>query len=265
MIQTRRRWALLAAAVVCCAGAVPTAERQKTIARIDLSKPFHLTSGAVFTATQGPDVDDPIYDGQTAPGLIHLCVRAGASASCAPNVDDALRGAEPIRFAQIHFLEISEIVYPHGRNRAPLFHLQVGSLHAGNGTQNHAALLLSYRPQERSFETVFQDQFGGNMNQETRYIASGPLKGAMIAVHPTDNAPFGYWVSVHRPAADYRYRQVLRYRSATVYNDGNPLAVIDSEMPNILRHLGMWRPGRPIPAPKRCRNPHLVKTELWCS
>jgi hypothetical protein len=30
----------------------------------------------------------------------------------------------------------------------------------------------------------------------------------------------------------------LRYRSVTRYGDGNPVPVIDAEMPNILRHLG---------------------------
>jgi len=69
MIKHRRRWALLAAAVICCAGAAPPAGPQKVIARIDLSKPFHLTPGASFTATQGPEVPDPNYynDGDKAP------------------------------------------------------------------------------------------------------------------------------------------------------------------------------------------------------
>src|SRR5437868_3983412 len=141
MSSDRRRWALLAAAVFCCQGAAPAAAPQKVIARIDLSKPFHLPAGATFIATQGPDVPDPI----------------------------------------------------------------------------------------------FPEQFGRNNNQEVRYVRSGLLKGSMIAVQPTDNAPFGYWITIGRLTGDYRYQKVLRYRSATHYNDGNSLAVIDSEMPNILR------------------------------
>jgi hypothetical protein len=127
-------------------------------------------------------------------------------------------------------------------------------------------MILAYRSRAHRFEQIFKEQFGGNMNQEARYVISGPLKGAMITVHPTNNAPFGYWVSVHGLTADYRYKQLLRYRSATTYGDGNPLAVIDSEMPNILLRLGLWRPGQPLPLPAgRCPHPHLVKTELWCS
>ncbi len=63
---------------------------------------------------------------------------------------------------------------------------------------------------------------------------------------------------------------MLRYRSATLYNDGNRLAVIDSEMPNIERRLGLWKPGEPIPTPKLggngkpCLKPTLRHTELSC-
>ncbi len=66
------------------------------------------------------------------------------------------------------------------------------------------------------------------------------------------------------------YRPVLRYRSATIYGDGNPLAVIDSEMPGIEQRLGVWRPGRPVPTPKTgrggktCLRPALKRGELRC-
>jgi hypothetical protein len=62
---------------------------------------------------------------------------------------------------------------------------------------------------------------------------------------------------------------VLRYRSATLYNDGNPLAVIESEMPNIERRLGLWKPGqRPYPNfgsnDKPCLRPDAMSSRLWC-
>ena len=76
--------------------------------------------------------------------------------------------------------------------------------------------------------------------------------------------PYGYWIVVNSLTPAGNYRQVLRYRSATLYNDGNPLAVIDSEMPNIERRLGLWAPGQPLPTPARCAKPRLVKLELWC-
>ncbi len=40
---------------------------------------------------------------------------------------------------------------------------------------------------------------------------------------------------------DNRYHQIMRYRGATRYGDGNPLAVIDSEMPGLWHRLGLMR------------------------
>lgn len=42
---------------------------------------------------------------------------------------------------------------------------------------------------------------------------------------------------------DNRYHQIMRYRSARRYADGNPLAVIDSEMPGLWQRLGLMRAG----------------------
>jgi hypothetical protein len=70
----------------------------------------------------------------------------------------------------------------------------------------------------------------------------------VIAAEPTDDAPYAYWIAVSRLGAG-GYAQALRYRSATRYGDGNPLSVIDSEMPNILQRLGLWRSGSPPPLP----------------
>ncbi len=245
----------------------PTARNQDVIAQIDLSKPFSAPRGATFSAMQGQPVRHPYFEDQTAPGQIDLCVRTGVSASCAPDLNASLEiDGNSDMFKKIHYLEASEIVYPRGRTDPPLLHLQVASLHAFNGSQVHAAIILAYRPSERRFEPIFQQQFGGNNNQEARYLTSGPLKGAMVIVHPTSDAPFGYWVTVHRLMPGYRYKQVLRFRSATHYGDGNPLAVVDSEMPNILRRLSLWRRGQPLPLPAgRCPRPHLVKGALWCS
>src|SRR5690242_20395839 len=124
MTPNRRRWALLAAAAFCCAAAASAP--QKVIAHIDLSKPFHLPPGASFIATQGPEVDDPVYDGDKAPGLIHLCLRAALSAPCAPDLDDALGRNWPAdSFSSIHYLEIVRLEFPNGAARPPLIHLQI--------------------------------------------------------------------------------------------------------------------------------------------
>jgi hypothetical protein len=263
--RCRCRWALLAVAVSCCAAAAPAP--QKVIARIDLSKPFDLPPGASFTATQGAAVPDAYGDAEQEAGLVHLCVQTAQSAPCAPDLDHLLiTPGDKDPTAGAHYLEVAEVVHPRGINAAPLLHIQVASIHAGNGSQGRAAVMLAYRLPDHRFEPIVTKVVGGNRNQEIRYIASGPLRDNVITVEPTDDPPFGYWVTVNGLTRDYRYKQVLRYRSATHYGDGNSLAVIESEMPNILRRLRLWRPGQPLPLPKSaCARPRLVKTELWCS
>jgi hypothetical protein len=142
------------------------------------------------------------------------------------------------------------------------------SLHAGDGGQIVATQLFRYNKARDTFERVYAHWTGSNNNQEVRFMAGGPLEGAVISAEPTGDAPYGYWMEVSRLQPHGVYRRVLRYRSATRYNDGNTLAVIDSEMPNIERRLGLLTPGSALPLPhgaaRPCLRPHLVKTELWC-
>jgi len=138
-------------------------------------------------------------------------------------------------------------------------------VYSGDGDQLVLTQLLGYRRRTDTVIRVYANRTGHNNDQEVRFIESGPLKGDIIAVEPTEKAPFVFWVTVNAPASADAYRSVLRYRSATRYGDNNPLAVIDSEMPNIQRRLGVWRPGAPLPLPAgRCAKPHLVGEELWC-
>src|SRR5438874_1604744 len=131
MVRNRRRWALLAAAVFCCVGAVPP---HKVIGRIDLSKPFHLPRGALFTALQGPDVKDPLPMGDLAPGAIRLCIQLKRQSSCAPNIRDPLAmDADRDLFSETHFLQTAEVIYPRGVANPALLHLQVGSFYSGDG------------------------------------------------------------------------------------------------------------------------------------
>src|SRR5579862_4274290 len=85
---------------------------------------------------------------------------------------------------------------------------------------------------------------------------------------PTDDAPFAYFVEVYKRVSDSDYSQVLRYRGNTRYGDGNPLAVIDSEMPETLRRLGLWKVGDALPVPprmpQRCVRLVMRKGVEWC-
>jgi hypothetical protein len=246
---------------------VAQAAAPTVIASMDLSGPLGAP-GWRFTAAQGAEIYDPT-GGQgedKAPGPIHLCLTNDRGASCRPGLNGLLRRSSgDDLFSEPHFLNRVEIVRP--TVSSALLLVRVASLHATNGDQRTALALLGYDRSKDKFQIVYTRQAGRNNNQEIRYIDKGPLKGAMIAAEPTDDAPFGFWVSVSRPGNPGPYRQVLRYRSATRYGDGNPLAVIDSEMPNILQRLGLWRSGMPLPMPqgKACPRARLIDGALWCN
>lgn len=263
---------LLVVAAVTLAGtggrAAPAAPPEGPAATraIDLAKAFNTRSPWTFTALQGPDILDPIMGDPdaTAPGEINLCLTKDRGRTCSPVLDDALtvRG-QPDTFSEAHYLDDARIVYPAADT--PMLLLRAGSLRSMNGDQRISTVALAYDRTKDAFVVAYNRRTGHNNNQEVRYIGAGPLRGAIVSAEPTDDAPFGFWMTVHRVGPDKRYAEVLRYRSATRYGDGNPLAVIDSEIPNLYRRLGLWQPGSPIPLPAGpCPKPHLVSGALWC-
>lgn len=261
--------AAIGALVVAAAIAPPAATAAPaptTIASLDLGKPFAARSNWRLIGTQGPPVDDPIYGAGSIPGSITLCLTKGPPAQCATLQDmPAVQPGASSLYADAHYLVDPQIVYPRGPSAAPLLLLQTASMHSGDGDQVVYTQLLAYQRAADRFAPIYQHATGRNNNQEVRFVAAGPLTGDVIAVDPTQDAPYGFWVVVSQLTPAYAYKQVLRYRSATHYGDGNPLAVIDSEMPNLEAHLGLWKPGAPLPAPAKCAHPHLVRQELWCS
>jgi hypothetical protein len=217
-------------------------------------------------ASQGPEIPDPLGDAaDKAPSVVRLCLSPDGGRTCRPVLDHLLAGRDKDDlFSQPHFLNDFRIVHP--RPDLPLLLVQVASLHSGDGDQRVATVALIYDRAGDAFLPAYEKQTGRNNNQEIRYAEAGPLRGAIISAEPTSDAPFGFWMSVSRIGPDGRYRPSLRYRSATIYGDGNPLAVIDSEMPNLQQRLGLWRPGARLPLPAGpCPKPRLVKRELWCS
>jgi hypothetical protein len=115
---------------------------------------------------------------------------------------------------------------------------------------------------------VFVNFTGRNNNEDARFVESGPLQGDVIVDDPTENAPYTYWIEVYRAGDSGQYGRILRYRGLTGYSDGNPLAVADSEMPEILRRLGLWQPGDPLPVPAHlpqgCSHLFMRHGEEWC-
>lgn len=258
-------------ALVTFALATGLAAQTKTssvISNIDLSKPFSTREAWRFIATQGPPVTATASGIGEDPGQIQLCLRATPSSACDPELLNALRTTSIANdyYAQPHYLNAVKIVYPRGSADRPVLFVQTASTHAGNGSQVVLTQVLAYDNSQNRFVRIYQYTTGTNENEEVRYISSGKLKGDIISVDPTENAPYAYWVTVSALTPKYAYKMVLRYRSATRYGDNNPLAVIDSEMPNIQRRRGYWKPGMPLPLPSRgCPRPRLIHMELWCN
>ena len=237
--------------------------------QLDLQKPFKTRSPWRLVVTEGAPTKD--YGDNDAPGALTLCLHKGPSGAClAKPVTPSLRPATPDDPAawEPHYLRTAKVVYPDGQSAAPLLLLVTGSLHAANGDQIVYTELLAYDSSSDAFARVFENRTGQNNNQETRFITDGPLRGSVISAEPQQSAPFGYWIVVSKRSGGGAYRQVLRFVSATRYGDGNPLAVIDAEMPTIRQRLGLWKPGQPLPTPtdrdKPCTRPTLKRSALWC-
>jgi hypothetical protein len=235
------------------------------ISSINLTRPFETRSHWRFTAYQDPDTTDPVYGpGDPVPGKITLCISNDDGRVCRPDLTHLMHFARGNDwFSEPHYLNQVQIVKPPAHKA--LLVLQIASLHGGDNDQRVVTQIFHYNVGRDGFEPVYEFSTGRNNNQDVRYINGGPLDGAVISAEPAKKAPFGFWITVNKLTPAYTYRPVLRYRSATIYGDNNPLSVIDSEMPNIQRHLGLWHTGLPLPLPKgRCPKPHLIRTELWC-
>jgi hypothetical protein len=91
------------------------------------------------------------------------------------------------------------------------------------------------------------------------------LAGDIVIDRAGPLAPYRYDMSVYR-LVNSQYREILNYSGNSKYNDGNPLPVIDAEMPEIERRLHFWKPGDPLPTPARthCSKLALRHRVEWC-
>jgi hypothetical protein len=202
---------------------------------------------------------------------ISICLVRGTIPDCSQEKFRAwYRSRDPAYANQKHlFFEYFKSRVVHTGDGRALLNLELCTQHAFNGDCGVSTFLLAYdRPNDR-FRVVLGSVVGRNNNQETRFIDHGPLRGAVVVAEPTVRAPFVYSIEVHRPAADGTYRLALQYRGRTGYEDGNPLPVIDSEMPTILSHFGVWKPGDPPPMPpalpEGCSRVQVRRGVEWCA
>lgn len=234
------------------------------ISHIDLTGLFGTVSQWAFVAVQ--DGGRPSDDFEDR-GPIFLCLVKAASPDCVLHLYQEVRTHGPW-FDTPYHLFTGSVVYANPNESDPLLFLKVCGAVSADGDCGIATALYKYDKGTDCFIRVFLNLTWRNNNQNTRFVESGPLQGDVIVDNPTENAPYTYWIEVYRAGDSGQYDGILRYRSLTGYSDGNPLAVVDSEMPEMLRRLGLWKPGDPLPVPARmpkgCRDLFMRHGEEWC-
>jgi hypothetical protein len=231
------------------------------VMHIDLSRLFATPSRWTFVAA--------VLPGSHPDGASDEPVRGGPLARCfvgelTPHCTYGTPGNDLDWFSTPVQLYSAKVVFAGSDDTHPLLYTKAGSAYGGNGSHAIFSELFTYDAMSNEFRSVFANSTGSNNNQETRFVERGPLRGDVIVVEPTASVPF-YWISVYGWNGTNQYSQrAPRFRSATRYGDGNRLAVIDSDMPEILRRMGLWQAGDPLPAPPGCDHPVLRHGEEWC-
>jgi hypothetical protein len=246
-----------------------------TIATTDLTVPFHTQSAWSLVVTQEPDARDEI-------GKIHICFRHAGKAIC-PDIlvhgrcdhldgkPNCPLGAKPNedRFEYNEWQGVA-VFRPDERSQDPLLVATVMGNYSGplGATGPVGPIIWAYRPDTDSFEEIFSGSRSSSVAEEVRLVASGPLAGDIVVNDRMDRRPYPYRIRVYQLLATRHYAKLLEYKSKAKYRDGNSLRVIDEEMPEIERRLGLWKPGDPLPVPPErpngCTSLVLRKGVEWC-
>ncbi|HTA47463.1 MAG TPA: hypothetical protein VK789_33705 [Bryobacteraceae bacterium] len=246
----------------------------KIITHLDLTQPFQTKSRWSLVAAKQPDEDSSVEDGAgNRIGAVSLCFVEEDEPDCSEEMFRAKYREEKISFVSAEgplFYELfaSDVVFSGAGRTLPLLRIQSCTSRGANGNCGVSTFLFAYDQKAERFRVVFFNIMGSNNNQEARFVENGPLLGSVVVTYPTDDPPFTYFVEVYKRASGGEYSRVLRYRGNTGYGDGNPLAVIDSEMPETLRRLGLWKTGDALPVPPRmprgCTRLVMRKGAEWC-
>jgi hypothetical protein len=257
--------------------AIPVWHGQKAsiLKYLDLTRPFDTASPWALVVAQdpGPPGEPDLEDH----GPIAVCLVKALTPHCMEKYPlhgrwlkwYAKYGSYLSWYVTAYDLDIARVVYAGKDGAGPLLLLKTYSARSGDGNSNIRMALFDYDPQEDQFRQVFENFSGGsNNNQAARFIERGPLQGDVIIDYPTSHAPYVYWVEVYAPGKSGQFTRLLKYRSHTRYGDGNPLPVIDSEMPAIMKRLSVWGSGDALPLPHNvpsgCGQLVLRHGEEWC-
>jgi hypothetical protein len=233
---------------------------------LDLTRSFATTLPWTLVVARGP-VPPPA-------DLASMGGNDSAIAVCfvkvlTPSCREARGNASNQWMDMVNALDAAVVVFAGSDRTRPLLMLQTGSARSLDGNHDIKTTLFEYDRKMDGFRQVFVNDSGGsNNNQAARFVEHGPLQGDVIVDYPTSNAPYSYWMEVYAPGKSGRYTRILRYRSITHYGDGNPLPVADSDMPEIMRRLRVWKPSDALPipphVPEACGPLVMRHGEEWC-
>jgi len=249
---------------------IPAWQAQKaTILKyLDLTQPFATASSWALVVAQDPE--PPAEPELENHGPIAICLVKVLAPRCTGTTKAyPTQWPAPSWYFQPYHLVDAKVVYAGQERIKPLLLMKTCSGRGGDGNCNIETVLYQYERSGDRFRQVFASSSGGsNNNQAARFVEHGPLQGDVIVDYPTDHAPYTYWIEVYAASKSGQYARILRYRGRTGYGDGNPLPVADSEMPEIMERLGMWKPGDalpvPQPLPQGCGRLVLNRGEEWC-
>jgi hypothetical protein len=245
----------------------------KVIVHLDLTQTFQTKSRWSLVAAKQPDEESNVEDGGGHRiGAVSLCFVENDEPDCSEEMFLAKYREEKVSFVSgeptFHELIASDVVFSGPGRTLPLLRIKNCMNRGANGNCGVSTFLVAYDRKMERFRVVFFNMTGRNNNEETRFVENGPLLGSVIVAYPTSNAPFTYFVEIYKRTSDNEYSRVLRYRGHTGYGDANPLAVIDSEMPEALRQQGLWKTGDALPVPPRmprgCKRLVMRKSVEWC-
>lgn len=247
--------------------------KSKVVVHLELTQTFQTKSRWSLIVAKQPDEESSVEDGGgNRIGAVSFCFVENKEPDCSEELFLAKYREQKISFISgeptFHELIASDVVFSGPGRTLPLLKIKSCMNRGANGNCGVSTFLLAYDRKAERFRVIFFNISGRNNNEETRVVENGPLLGSVIVAYPTSDAPFTYFVEVYSRTSNSGYSLALRYRGHTGYGDGNSLAVIDSEMPETLRRLGLWKTGDALPIPPRmsggCTRLVMRKGVEWC-
>jgi hypothetical protein len=220
-----------------------------TIATADLTAPFHTSVSWRFVIRQDPPQDTAIG---TGPGYLHFCFAKENASRC---FDTSY---------PYNALGSSNIENPTPTSREPLLVVVVDDQASPTGGAR-LTLIWAYNPKTDQFDQIFDAAVSKNTNGEIRVITSGPLAGYIVEAVAGGRPTYRYHITVYHLQGP-GFTRIFDYDGNSRYGDGNQMAVIDAEMPEILQRLKLWKRGDPLPLPARAQCNSLVMKHgvEWC-